>query len=118
MPVLEAALARSREVVALVAGPGRRPLALLVPVPMRTLLAADLGLPLTRLGSASGGGARPGAGLLTRTDLIVHSRAGDLPNAAYAELEVPTVTTVEGQTLTPLLVDVTNGLWVYAVTGG
>ena len=116
--MLEAALAAvpgSRDAVA---GPGGRPFVLLVPVPMRTLLAADLGVPLTRLGSTSGGGLAPPPGLLTRTDLIVHSRAGDLPNAAYAELEVPTVTTVEGQTLTPLLVDVTNGLWIYAVTGG
>jgi hypothetical protein len=30
---------------------------------------------------------------------------------------VATVTTIGGQTLTPLLVDATDGLWIYAVTG-
>jgi len=118
VPVLEAALRGIAGGRDLTAGPGQRPLVLVVPVPMRTLLAADLDVPLTRLGSTSAGGLSPAPGLLARTDLIVHSRVGDARDPAYAELEVAISTTVGGQTLTPLLVDVPDGLWIYAVTGG
>lgn len=118
VPVLQAALAGLPGSHDLAAGPGQRPLVLVVPVPMRTLLASDLDVPLTRLGSTSAGGLSPPPGLLPKTELIVHSRVGDARDPAYAELEVGTATTVSGQTLTPLLVDVTNGLWIYAVTGG
>ena len=99
------------------AGPGQRQVVLYVPVPMRTLLAADLGIPLTRLGSTSAAGLSAAPSLLAQTDLVVHSRAGDAAEPAYAELEVRTISTVGGRTLTPLLVDPSNGLWIYAVTG-
>ena len=118
VPVLEAALATLPGTDDLAAGPGERPLVLVVPVPMRTLLAADLGVPLTRLGSTSAALLAASPGLLGKTDLVVHSRAGDAPDPAYAALEVATPATINGQTLTPLLVDATNGLWIYAVTGG
>ncbi|MGZ6345737.1 MAG: hypothetical protein ACXWOW_10535 [Candidatus Limnocylindrales bacterium] len=118
VPVLEAALARLPGTNDLVAAAGQRPLVLVVPVPMRTLLAADLGVPLTRLGSTSAALLSASPGLLGKTDLVVHSRAGDAPDPAYAALEVATQATVGGQTLTPLLVDATNGLWIYAVAGG
>jgi hypothetical protein len=118
VPVLRTALARLQGSHDVAAGPGERPLVLLVPVPMRTLLASDLDVPLTRLGSTSPGGLAPPPGSLAKTALIVHSRVGDARDPAYAELEVATVTTIGGQTLTPLLVDATDGLWIYAVTGG
>lgn len=117
VPVLEAALAGlpgSRDVAT---GPGQRQVVLFVPVPMRTLLAADLGVPLTRLGSTSAGGLAASPSLLAQTDLVVHSRAGDAADPAYAELEVATVSAVGGRTLTPLLVDPADGLWIYRVTG-
>ncbi len=117
VPVLEAALAGLPGSRDLAAGPGQRQVVLFVPVPMRTLLAADLGIPLTRLGSTSAGGLSAAPSLLAQTDLVVHSRAGDAADPAYAELEVATASTVGGRTLTPLLVDPSNGLWIYAVTG-
>jgi hypothetical protein len=117
VPVLEAALAGLPGSKDVAAGPGQRQVVLYVPVPMRTLLAADLGIPLTRLGSTSAAGLSAAPSLLAQTDLVVHSRAGDAAEPAYAELEVTTTSTVGGRTLTPLLVDPSNGLWIYAVTG-
>jgi hypothetical protein len=76
LPVLEAALAGlpgSRDVHA---APGQRQVVLFVPVPMRTLLAVDLDIPLTRLGSTSAGGLSGTPSLLSQTDLVVHSRPG------------------------------------------
>ena len=118
VPVLQAALARLPGTGDLAAAPDQRPLVLVVPVPMRTLLAADLGVPLTRLGSTSASLLAASPGLLEKTDLVVHSRAADASGPTYAALEVATTATVGGQTLTPLLVDATDGLWIYAVTGG
>ena len=118
VPVLEAAIDRLQGSHDSTPLQGERPLVLVVPVPMRTLLAADLDVPLTRLGSTSAGGLFPAPGVLARTALIVHSLVGDARDPAYTELEVATSTTLGGQTLTPLLVDATDGLWIYAVTGG
>ena len=69
IPALDAALAGLPGSRDLTARPGQRQVVLYVPVPMRTLLAADLGMPLTRLGSTSAGGLSGPPGLLDQTDL-------------------------------------------------
>ncbi|MFI5262849.1 MAG: hypothetical protein ACHQZR_09880 [Candidatus Limnocylindrales bacterium] len=117
VPVLDAALLTMPNSRAIKAAAGERPLVLLVPVPMRTLLAADLGLPLSRLGSTSAAGLVPAPGSLALTYLVYHDRAGDRPDSAYAELEAGEVTRIGGLTLTPVLADAGRGMWIYSITG-
>ena len=117
VPVLKDALAGLPGARDEVAGPGQRPITVVAPVAMRTLLAADLGVPLTRLGSASAASLTPTGGVLGRTAFVVHDRAADRADPVYQHLEVGGVTTYAGQTLTPLLVDTQAGLWIYAVSG-
>ena len=115
--VLEVALAGVPGARDQVAGPGQRPITVVVPVPMRTLLAVDLSVPLTRLGSVTVAGLGPTGTVLGRAALVVHDRAADPADPIYQHLEAGTVTTYGGQTLTPLLVQPQTGLWIYAVSG-
>lgn len=116
VPVLQAAIATIPDARAVTPVNGRR-VVVIVPVALRTLLAADLDLPLTRVESTGPSLLAPAKGLLATTDLAYHDRGGDPRSPAYAELEVAGPTTITGQQLTPLLVDVEAGIWVYAVTG-
>ncbi|HTS14733.1 MAG TPA: hypothetical protein VMH24_03640 [Candidatus Sulfotelmatobacter sp.] len=117
VPVLEAALQSVPGARDLAAAPGQRPTTAIIPVAMRTLLAVDLRVPLTRIGSSPVAQLEAAAGGLARTDFVVHDRALDGDDPFYRQLEVAATSTVGDQTLTPLLVDPLHGVWVYAVSG-
>ncbi|HMJ80211.1 MAG TPA: hypothetical protein VK592_04145 [Candidatus Dormibacteraeota bacterium] len=100
-----------------VAPPGAPPDTLLVPVAIRTIMAVDLDLPLTRLGSTSPGGLDPPPGSLARTELVYHDVAADPADERYALLEVSGPTPVGGGlTLVPLLDDPPPGVWLLRVS--
>lgn len=95
---------------------GDVPYALLVPVPIRTVLAVDLAVPLTRIGSTSGSGLDPPPGFLAITDLVYHDEVADAPDERYGMLEVNAPTQVAGGlTLVPFINDPPPGMWLLEV---
>lgn len=116
VPILETRLSTLPGNRDLVAPPGQAQYALLVPVSMRTLLAVDLALPLTRLGSTSAAGLDPLPGWLAVTELVYHDEVADPPGANYGLVEVTAPTQVaDGLTLVPFGGDHPPGMWLLEV---
>jgi hypothetical protein len=99
-----------------VAASGQAPYALLVPVQLRTVLAVDLAVPLTRIGSTSADGLDPPPGFLAVTDLVYHDAVADPPDERYRLLEVTGPTLVAGGlTLVPFVGAPPPGTWLLEV---
>ncbi len=93
---------------------GRQPV-LRIPTLLRPRLAVDLALPISNLSSLSAAMLLPGDAFLHCARLAYHDRLGDLPVDGYRVLEVSSPTSVGSDTISPLLSDPADGVWIVLV---
>ena len=86
--------------------------ALLVPVLLRPRLAIDLNLPLTEIAGSDGKRIGPSGSYPSPGQIVYHDPRNDVPNAAFAFLQVSEPTTTGAIRLVPLASNPARRYWV------